>query len=66
LEKTLEQIKKEALKELEAASDSESIKALSVRYLGRKGVVTQYLRDISNLPSESKQKKTLMNYSKKP
>jgi len=54
LEKTLEQIKKEALKELEAASDSESIKALSVRYLGRKGVVTQYLRNISNLPKESR------------
>jgi len=54
LEKTLEQIKKEALKELEAASDSESIKALSVRYLGRKGVVTQYLRNISNLPRESR------------
>ena len=54
MEKTLEQIKKEALKELEAASDSESIKALSVRYLGRKGVVTQYLRNISNLPKESR------------
>ncbi|MGD2028589.1 MAG: phenylalanine--tRNA ligase subunit alpha, partial [Desulfobacterales bacterium] len=52
MEKTLEQIKKEALKELEAASDRESIKALSVRYLGRKGVVTQYLRNISNLPQE--------------
>ncbi|RZB37237.1 MAG: phenylalanyl-tRNA synthetase alpha chain [Desulfobacteraceae bacterium Eth-SRB2] len=54
MEKTLEQIKKEALKELEAVSDSESIKALSVRYLGRKGVVTQYLRNISNLPRESR------------
>jgi phenylalanyl-tRNA synthetase alpha chain len=54
LEKTIEQIKEEALKELEAASDSESIKALSVRYLGRKGAVTQYLRNISNLPKESR------------
>ena len=54
MEKTIEQIKKEALKELEAASDSESIKALSVRYLGRKGAVTQYLRNISNLPKESR------------
>jgi len=54
LEKTIEQIKKEALKELEAVSDSESIKALSVRYLGRKGAVTQYLRNISNLPRESR------------
>ena len=54
MEKTIEQIKKEALKELEAAFDSESIKALSVRYLGRKGAVTQYLRNISNLPEESR------------
>ncbi len=44
----------ETLEELEAASDGESIKALSVRYLGRKGVVTQYLRNISNLPKESR------------
>jgi len=49
-EKTIDQIHKEALKELEAASDSESVRALLVRYLGRKGIVTQYLRNVSNLP----------------
>ena len=54
MEKSIEQIKKEALKELEAASDRESIKALSVRYLGRKGAVTQYLRNISSLPKQSR------------
>jgi len=52
VEKTIAQIEKEALKELEAATDSESIKAISARYLGRKGAVTRYLRNISNLPSE--------------
>jgi len=52
VEKTIEQIKEEALKELEAASDSESIKAISVRYLGRKGAVTRFLRNISSLPLE--------------
>ena len=52
MEKTIEQIKEEALKELEAASDSESIKAISVRYLGRKGAVTRFLRNISSLPLE--------------
>ena len=52
MEKTIEQIKEEALKELEAASDSESIKAISVRYLGRKGSVTRFLRNISSLPLE--------------
>ncbi len=50
MQKTIDQIQAEAFKELEAASDGESIRALSVRYLGRKGIVTQYLRDISNLP----------------
>jgi len=52
VEKSIEQIKEEALKELEAASDTESIKAISVRYLGRKGSVTQFLRNISSLPLE--------------
>ncbi|MEE8551802.1 MAG: phenylalanine--tRNA ligase subunit alpha [Desulfobacterales bacterium] len=54
MEKSIEQIKEEALKELEAASDSESIKDISVRYLGRKGAVTRFLRNISNLPLEIK------------
>ncbi len=52
MEKSIEQIKEEALKELEAASDTESIKAISVRYLGRKGSVTRFLRNISSLPLE--------------
>ncbi|HSQ84266.1 MAG TPA: hypothetical protein VLM43_06020, partial [Desulfobacterales bacterium] len=54
LEKTIEQIHQDALKELEFASDAESIKAISIRYLGRKGVVTQFLRNISNLPEDSR------------
>jgi phenylalanyl-tRNA synthetase alpha chain len=52
--KTIEQIKEDALKEIEAAKDPESIKALSVRYLGRKGLVTQFLRNISSLPQEKR------------
>jgi phenylalanyl-tRNA synthetase alpha chain len=56
LEKTIEQIKEGALKELEDASDAESIKAVSVRYLGRKGAVTQYLRNVSKLPKEIRPK----------
>ncbi|MEA3279080.1 MAG: phenylalanine--tRNA ligase subunit alpha [Thermodesulfobacteriota bacterium] len=52
--KNIEQIQQEALKELEAASDPESIKALSVSYLGRKGLVTQFLRNISSLPQEKR------------
>ena len=52
MEKTIDQIKQEALTELEAASDSDGIRTISVKYLGRKGLITQYLRSISNLPIE--------------
>jgi phenylalanyl-tRNA synthetase alpha chain len=52
LEKTIEQIQQEALKELESAGDAESVKTISIKYLGRKGVVTQFLRNISSLPAE--------------
>ena len=52
--KTIEQIYEEALKEIKSASNSESIKALSIRYLGRKGIITHFLRNISNLPPEKR------------
>ena len=46
----IDQIHEDALKELADAKDLESIKALSTRYLGRKGIVTQFLRNVSGLP----------------
>ena len=54
MENDIEQIQEQALKELEVAADVESIKDLSVRYLGRKGKVTQFLRSIADLPQEQK------------
>ena len=54
MEKDIEQIQEQALKELEVAADVESIKDLSIRYLGRKGKVTQFLRSIADLPQEQK------------
>jgi phenylalanyl-tRNA synthetase alpha chain len=54
VEKSIEQIKEEALAELKRASDIESVKALSVRYLGRKGVITSFLRNVSSLPAEER------------
>ena len=54
MEKDIEQIQAQALKELEVAADVESIKDLSIRYLGRKGKVTQFLRSIADLPPEQK------------
>ncbi|OQY13777.1 MAG: phenylalanine--tRNA ligase subunit alpha [Desulfobacteraceae bacterium 4572_19] len=54
MEKTIEQIQAQLLAELETAQDHEAVKALSVRYLGRKGFVTMFLRNVSNLPKEEK------------
>ena len=50
--KTIEQIEEEALKELEASTDAESIRTISIKYLGRKGLLTRFLRNISNLQQE--------------
>lgn len=50
VEMKIEHIKAEALAELAGASDPEEIRAVSVRYLGRKGVITQFLRNIASLP----------------
>jgi phenylalanyl-tRNA synthetase alpha chain len=47
----IEAIKSEALAELETAADAEAVKEISVRYLGRKGRITQFLRGISTLPA---------------
>jgi len=54
VETSIEQILEEALKALDDASDVESVKALSVRYLGRKGAVTLFLRSISQMPPEKR------------
>lgn len=52
MEKTIEQLQQEALKELESAGGAEDVKTISIKYLGRKGAVTQFLRNISNLSPE--------------
>lgn len=52
VERSIEQIYTEALSELSSASDEEILQSLLVKYLGRKGYVTQFLRNISSLPLE--------------
>lgn len=54
MEKSIDQIRAEAEKALAAAPDREAVLSLQVRYLGRKGAVTQYLRRISNLPESER------------
>jgi phenylalanyl-tRNA synthetase alpha chain len=54
VDKDIEQIHEEALQEIKKASTSQQIQSLSVRYLGRKGLVTQFLRNISSLPKDQR------------
>jgi phenylalanyl-tRNA synthetase alpha chain len=55
VEPNLDQIHSQARRELGAAgADSQTIKALQVKYLGRKGVLTQYLRSIAGLPADQR------------
>lgn len=50
MDQTIEKIKESALKEISAAATREELDAVSIRYLGRKGALTGFLRNISNLP----------------
>ena len=54
MENRIELIKTEALEALSQVADAEQIKSLSVKYLGRKGLLTLFLRNISELPAEDR------------
>jgi len=47
-------IEKQAFESIEKAVDSEQLEQLSVKYLGRKGVLTKFLRNISSLPEDER------------
>lgn len=51
MEQEIEQILQQALAELASATQADQLQAFSVRYLGRKGLLTQNLRNISRLPA---------------
>jgi phenylalanyl-tRNA synthetase alpha chain len=50
----LERIQQEARLAIAEAANGKDIESLSVRYLGRKGILTQFLRRIPNLPSDQR------------
>ncbi|MFC1858544.1 phenylalanine--tRNA ligase subunit alpha [Thermodesulfobacteriota bacterium] len=54
MEKDLDKIKTRALQALESATNKNHVDELSIRYLGRKGVITHFLRNISQLPKEER------------
>ena len=54
MDNSIDQIYQEALDGLNAATDRQAVEDIRVRYLGRKGVITQFLRNISNLPADQR------------
>jgi len=54
LDQTIDDIQAAALKEIETAATVESLQEVSTRYLGRKGLMAQFLRNISKLPAEER------------
>ena len=51
MDQTIEQIYAAALEEIASADSADAIRSLNTRYLGRKGVLTQFLRNIAQLPA---------------
>ncbi len=47
-------IEKEALDHISAADSKDALEEVSIRYLGRKGVLTGFLRNISSLPEDER------------
>jgi phenylalanyl-tRNA synthetase alpha chain len=54
VDNTIDQIEIEAMQALESCTAEADINDLSIRYLGRKGVVTTFLRNISKLPPQER------------
>lgn len=54
VDQTIDHIQTQAVKEIEAAEAVETVQELNTKYLGRKGAVTQFLRNISQLPPDER------------
>jgi phenylalanyl-tRNA synthetase alpha chain len=50
----LDELEKEALAELGSAGDSQALHAWEIRYLGKKGQITQVLRSLGELPRDER------------
>ncbi|MFZ5564021.1 MAG: phenylalanine--tRNA ligase subunit alpha [Thermodesulfobacteriota bacterium] len=51
---SLVEIQKQAEEEIASARDMDALQAVSVKYLGRKGAVTLFLRNLSQLPADER------------
>ena len=50
----LEQVRDEALREIESATDEQSLEAARVKYLGRSGSISSWGEQMKTLPKEEK------------
>ncbi|MCD6215129.1 MAG: phenylalanine--tRNA ligase subunit alpha [Candidatus Desulfofervidus sp.] len=50
----LEDLEKEAIRAIKTASTQEDLEAIKIKFLGRKGKLTQILRGVKNLPPEKR------------
>lgn len=54
MENNIADIEKEALDHISNADSKEALEEISIRFLGRKGVLTGFLRNISSLPEDER------------
>jgi len=54
VENTIERIYADAMTALASATDADAVNGLATQYLGRKGQITHFLRNISSLPVEQR------------
>ena len=54
MQNNIAEIEKEALGQISAADSKDALEQISTRYLGRKGVLTGFLRNISSLPEDER------------
>ncbi len=54
MQNNLTQIEEQAIESINNAENSSQLEQLSIKYLGRKGILTKFLRNISSLPVEER------------
>jgi len=54
VQNNISDIEKEAVESIEQAESPDQLEQLSVKFLGRKGVLTKFLRNISSLPEDER------------
>ncbi len=54
MKERIRQIKEEALRDIDGAQDVDALEKIRIKYLGRKGIVTDIMKQMGSLPPEEK------------